>query len=100
MVFSINRHMRKIILPAAFFICIAAAHAQQAPCSTNPVYRQFDFWLGEWEAFAQNGNKAGDSKISKMLDDYRHNWKRNRQAQPSHAKDNEWDGEIKVGDAG
>lgn len=39
----------------------------QKPCS-NPVYRQFDFWLGEWEVFNVNGKKAGDSKISLILD--------------------------------
>lgn len=51
---------------ACLFTCIAAA-AQNKPCSA-PVYRQFDFWLGEWEAFGVNGKKAGDSKISIMLD--------------------------------
>jgi len=39
----------------------------QKPCS-NLVYRQFDFWIGEWEAFGINGKKAGDSKISVILD--------------------------------
>ena len=39
----------------------------QLPCS-GKEYRQFDFWLGEWEAFAKNGKKAGDSKISVILD--------------------------------
>jgi len=37
------------------------------PCSA-PAYRQFDFWLGEWEAFGTNGKKAGDSKVSLILD--------------------------------
>jgi hypothetical protein len=39
----------------------------QKPCSL-PEYRQFDFWVGQWEAIATNGNKAGDSKISIILD--------------------------------
>ena len=47
-------------------------HAQppiaRHPCAANPVYRQFDFWVGEWEAYAVNGKKAGDSKISIILD--------------------------------
>jgi len=30
--------------------------------------QQFDFWIGEWEAFAPGGKKAGDSKISLILD--------------------------------
>lgn len=38
----------------------------QKPCSAPP-YRQFDFWIGEWEVFGKNG-KAGDSKISLILD--------------------------------
>jgi hypothetical protein len=38
------------------------------PCSTVPEYRQFDFWLGEWEVYAVNGNKAGQSRISMILD--------------------------------
>jgi len=39
----------------------------QKPCS-SPEYRQFDFWLGEWEVFAKNGKKAGDSRITLILD--------------------------------
>lgn len=39
----------------------------QRQCS-KPEYRQFDFWIGEWEAFNTNGQKAGDSKISLILD--------------------------------
>lgn len=55
------------------FICgiifCTAVKAQNAalPCS-QPAYRQFDFWIGEWEAFAPTGKKGGDSKISIMLD--------------------------------
>jgi hypothetical protein len=41
--------------------------ATKLPCSA-PVYRQFDFWLGEWEAFGKDEQKAGDSKISLILD--------------------------------
>jgi hypothetical protein len=39
----------------------------QTPCS-HPVFRQFDFWIGQWEAFGVKGAKAGDSKISMILD--------------------------------
>lgn len=43
------------------------APGQQAranPCDAAP-YRAFDFWLGEWEVFGTDGNKAGDNIISK-----------------------------------
>ena len=56
---------KTIILSAVIFVCLASL--AQKPCS-NPVYRQFDFWIGEWEAFGTNGQKAGDSKISLILD--------------------------------
>jgi hypothetical protein len=58
--------MRKYLLfiITIFFIQILSA---QKPCS-RPEFRQFDFWIGEWEAFAPNGNKGGDSKISLILD--------------------------------
>lgn len=53
-----------------YFICmcfVMELEAQGLPCS-KPEYRQFDFWLGEWEAFAPTGQKSGDSKISMRLD--------------------------------
>jgi hypothetical protein len=58
--------MKNLLLSIAILFCINQA-AGQRPC-TEPVYRQFDFWLGEWEAYNVNGKKAGDSKISLILD--------------------------------
>jgi hypothetical protein len=58
--------MRKLFL----LLCpvlISSFVLAQKPCS-RPEYRQFDFWIGEWEAFNPKGQKAGDSKISLMLD--------------------------------
>ena len=57
--------MRKLLLPAILILTLNTF--AQRPCSL-PNYRQFDFWLGEWEAYAPNGNKAGESKISLILD--------------------------------
>jgi hypothetical protein len=59
--------MKKTFLLAAAFTVSVIIQAQSKPCSAS-VYRQFDFWLGEWEALGVNGKKAGDSKISIMLD--------------------------------
>jgi hypothetical protein len=36
----------------------------QVTCS-NPAYRQFDFWLGEWEVFKPDGSLAGTNRIDK-----------------------------------
>lgn len=54
-----------ILLPFLFFISLQLF--AQGPCS-GAKYRQFDFWIGEWEVFGKNGQKAGDSKISVILD--------------------------------
>jgi hypothetical protein len=59
--------MKKVTLLITVFCFVKAMAAQQLPCS-SPLYRQFDFWIGEWEAFGKNGQKAGDSKISLVLD--------------------------------
>lgn len=58
--------MRKTI---TFFVSVVfyLAAFSQRPC-TDPAHRQFDFWIGEWEAYGLNGQKAGDSKISLILD--------------------------------
>ncbi len=37
------------------------------PCKTTPEFRQFDFWLGEWEAKNKQGVTAGESSIQLIL---------------------------------
>jgi len=70
-VFSTLLYMKKIIYSAivllAFINLIPVNVTGQMPCS-KPEFRQFDFWVGEWEAFDLKGNKSGDSKISIILD--------------------------------
>lgn len=58
--------MRKLLLLITTVLLSSVLYSQK-PCG-QPEYRQFDFWLGEWEAFGLNGQKAGDSKISLILD--------------------------------
>ncbi|MEO7310190.1 MAG: hypothetical protein ABIX01_07335 [Chitinophagaceae bacterium] len=58
--------MKKLLITVTALFIYLASDAQK-PCS-RPEYRQFDFWLGEWEAFGINGKKAGDSKITMILD--------------------------------
>ncbi|NVK22118.1 MAG: hypothetical protein HWD86_06340 [Kangiellaceae bacterium] len=43
-----------------------AADQPPPPCSPEE-YRQFDFWIGEWEVFNPQGNKVGDNKIEVIL---------------------------------
>jgi hypothetical protein len=52
-----------------FYILFAASSAlgqQQAPpnpCEDDARYHQFDFWIGEWEVFSQDGKKQGENSI-------------------------------------
>jgi len=36
------------------------------PACQSAEYRQFDFWIGEWEVFLPGGKKAGDSRIESI----------------------------------
>lgn len=63
-------------MPRPFFIlllicaisCNSFAQTPAKPPCSNPIYRQFDFWIGDWDVFGPKGRKAGDSKISVILD--------------------------------
>ena len=41
---------------------------RKSPCLSDEVYRQFDFWIGDWEVYNLKGKKSGDSRISLILD--------------------------------
>lgn len=47
------------------------------PCAYNPLNRQFDFWVGEWDVVTADGaNPAGSSRIELILGDcvIQENW--------------------------
>src|SRR5690349_7331127 len=69
--------MKKSLLLIFLLTAILHVVAQKTPCTTDPIYRQFDFWIGEWDVYAKNGKKAGDSKIDLILDSciILENWK-------------------------
>jgi hypothetical protein len=51
-------------------LCAAPAAAQSAatpPECTGPEYRQFDFWVGEWDVTLPNGKRAGHNRIEPIL---------------------------------
>ena len=51
----------------------APARAQQpppqAPCKSRPEYRQFDFWVGEWDVRNPQGQQAGTNSVQLILGD-------------------------------
>ncbi len=44
-----------------------AAVSALTPCNT-PEYRQFDFWAGNWEVYAPNGQRVGSNIVEPILD--------------------------------
>jgi hypothetical protein len=47
----------------------AAAQQPARPDCSASVYRQFDFWVGEWDVTNPAGNAAGTSRITRILKD-------------------------------
>ena len=62
--------MKKLYFALLLFV-FTSGKAQQVPahpCATDTMYRQFDFWIGDWDVYGLNGKKAGDSRIELILD--------------------------------
>jgi hypothetical protein len=59
---------------------VAGTAQQQAPCST-PEYKQFDFWVGDWEVFdyarGTKGDLAGTNLVTRIFGGcaIQENWK-------------------------
>lgn len=58
----------KIRACALFGFLLAALSAQPPPAPPAPPAEssQFDFWLGDWEVTAKNGNVVGHSRVEKI----------------------------------
>jgi len=65
--------MRSLILISAATLGASCAHAQSTtsaaaapppPCS-DPIFSQFDFWLGDWDVYGPAGKLAGTNSIRK-----------------------------------
>lgn len=64
--------MRTFFLVALIsIISTLSTFAQQGqnpqPCYQSSEYRQFDFWIGEWDVSDKNGQPQGKSKIELIL---------------------------------
>lgn len=65
--------MKYHLLPILLIFLLSTANlAQQTPqsrCKTQPEYRQFDFWVGEWEVKNPNDVVVGNSVIELVVSD-------------------------------
>src|SRR5262245_54750387 len=46
---------------------IETAQRNLTPCKFSPEYRQFDFWVGNWNV-TFNGQQAGTSSVQRILE--------------------------------
>ena len=55
--------------PAATPSPVVAPSPTQAPSAAcvGPQYRQFDFWLGEWDLVGNDGKKSSEDKVVSIL---------------------------------
>lgn len=61
--------MKPLFLAFLLFpLFLLAQNTPRPRCADQPVYQQFDFWVGEWNVFAPNGKQAGTSKVERLLD--------------------------------
>lgn len=67
---------KHLLLPFLLFICSLsfAQNAKKSPCD-RPEYKQFDFWVGDWDVEAK-GKPAGTNHIVKMQNEciIQENW--------------------------
>lgn len=54
------------VLMAYPTVDVASAQSPPPPACTAAEHRQFDFWLGEWDVTARNGNAAGTNRITSI----------------------------------
>jgi tetratricopeptide (TPR) repeat protein len=47
---------------------VATIDKKRRPCMYSDSARQFDFWIGEWDVFNPQGQKAGTSSIQQIAD--------------------------------
>ncbi|WP_394777447.1 hypothetical protein [Undibacterium sp.] len=78
----INRLIKRPILAlsgTAMLLACLATHAQAPAIQPTPAappakpceseeYRQFDFWLGQWDVYLSNGKTAGASVVQSFAD--------------------------------
>ncbi|HZJ55151.1 MAG TPA: hypothetical protein VFD38_13510 [Myxococcaceae bacterium] len=66
--------MRVLLMLLAVLVPLSAsaqkkrASSSKGPPCSGTAYRQFDFWVGEWEVQTPKGTPAGENKVEKILE--------------------------------
>lgn len=72
--------MKHLLIAFITLFLFKNSYAQKAstPCACcTPEFKQFDFWIGNWDVYDTLGNKVGENKILTMQDSclIQENWK-------------------------
>ena len=59
--------LHAFVLGLCALACHHATAAGDKPAAcTAPEHHQFDFWIGHWDVFLPNGNKAGENRVESI----------------------------------
>lgn len=58
----------KILHSARFDALVISLERAAKPCEYDSAFRQFDFWIGEWDVFNPAGQKTGTNTIQTLTD--------------------------------
>lgn len=57
-----------IAMDARFIVLVDKLERTEAPCRFGAEFKQFDFWIGEWDVFTTSEQKAGENIVSSASD--------------------------------
>lgn len=63
---SLNYILKSVTLLSVTF-CLATFAADSEKACQSAEYRQFDFWLGNWNVYSKDGKLVGTNSITKSL---------------------------------
>ena len=59
------RAMRSCFFALVIVLSVGFSLKAQSPCKTDPNYRQFDFWVGNWEVRDPSGSRVlGSNRVT------------------------------------
>ena len=61
-----NRAIVTFLLTLLVSSTTSAEETPPPPCS-EPEHRQFDFWLGKWTAYSEDGQKQGTNHLTQVM---------------------------------
>lgn len=84
---NVDSMMKSVIIILLTMSVTGEVDAQEKKCACcTPAFKQFDFWIGDWEVYDTLGNKIGENLVVSMQDSclIQENWKSKRSTGTSY----------------